>query len=495
MLLELMPKLGSGALSGRARLQLALMSADEPRVMMDLLETALSDAESHDQLRVEIEWELTFAASAVGEFDIARTYAESALRTAERLGDPEMAARALGEFLITFITTGEPLDDDVITQLSGIEDLAATTTLYQPATTVGMAHLWAGDFEAARPVLERAVQQASSRGEEFDRVVLERILAELELEIGNRPLAEQHRKAAEEGLGEFGELLIHQVALDAMFALRSGDVADARAKVEQGLELAERTGAALHTNRFIGQLAWVELLAGRPEKAHAHLKQQREWLQSSGLGPAGYSKAYLWSLDLEALVAMGNLEETEDVVAELQARAEACKSDNLRAIAARAEGMVLAARGDLVGAIAAMDTAVAAHLRTPRPFEHGVTLIEKGSIERRAKRKSASKLTLEQALELLEPLGAEIWISRARDELSRIGLRRARVTEGLTPAQERVAELVVAGSTNAEIARELHMSLRTVESHLTRVYQEHQVKSRTQLIAALASAGGEAPRT
>jgi DNA-binding NarL/FixJ family response regulator len=64
------------------------------------------------------------------------------------------------------------------------------------------------------------------------------------------------------------------------------------------------------------------------------------------------------------------------------------------------------------------------------------------------------------------------------------------VTEGLTPAQERVAELVVAGSTNAEIARELHMSLRTVESHLTRVYQEHGVRSRTQLIAALASAGG-----
>jgi DNA-binding NarL/FixJ family response regulator len=63
------------------------------------------------------------------------------------------------------------------------------------------------------------------------------------------------------------------------------------------------------------------------------------------------------------------------------------------------------------------------------------------------------------------------------------------VTEGFTPAQERVIELVTAGATNAEIARELHMSLRTVESHLTRVYQEHGVKSRTQLIAALAGSG------
>jgi DNA-binding CsgD family transcriptional regulator len=147
--------------------------------------------------------------------------------------------------------------------------------------------------------------------------------------------------------------------------------------------------------------------------------------------------------------------------------------------------MLLAARGDLSGAINAMDRAIAFHLRCPRPFEHGRTLLEKGSIERRAKRKAAAKQSLEQALQILEPLGATIWVTRARDELSRIGLRRAKATTGLTPAQTRVAELVAAGSTNAEIARELHMSLRTVQSHLSHVYREHGVTSRLQLAAAL----------
>ncbi len=99
--------------------------------------------------------------------------------------------------------------------------------------------------------------------------------------------------------------------------------------------------------------------------------------------------------------------------------------------------MLLAAQGDLPAAIEAMDRAITSHLRVRRPFEHGRTLIEKGSIERRAKRKSAAKQTLEEAVAILEPLGAEMWTSRARDELSRIGLRRARVTEGLTPAQTR----------------------------------------------------------
>jgi DNA-binding CsgD family transcriptional regulator len=36
------------------------------------------------------------------------------------------------------------------------------------------------------------------------------------------------------------------------------------------------------------------------------------------------------------------------------------------------------------------------------------------------------------------------------------------------------------------------MSLRTVESHLSRIYQEHGVRSRTQLVAALAAAGSPA---
>jgi DNA-binding CsgD family transcriptional regulator len=236
-------------------------------------------------------------------------------------------------------------------------------------------------------------------------------------------------------------------------------------------------------------VAEVELLTGRPEIAHAHLKEHRDWLQSSGYGQAGHARAFIWSLDVEALIALGRLEEAERLLAELRVRTEACNHDDLRAIAARYEGMLRAARGDPSSGLDEMDRAIDAHLRCSRPFEHGRTLLEKGSIERRAKRKAAAKQSLEQALQILEPLGATIWVTRARDELSRIGLRRAKATTGLTPAQTRVAELVAAGSTNAEIARELHMSLRTVQSHLSHVYREHGVSSRSQLIAALAASG------
>jgi DNA-binding CsgD family transcriptional regulator len=490
MLAELLPQLTSGPLRARARLQLAAISVDDPEVAMELLQTALVDADKDDRLRVQIEWELSFATAGAGRLDLARSHTGSALKTAERLKDPELVARALGEHLLTSVTTGEPLREDLVARLSATEDFTTTTAYYQPGALVAQARNWAGDFEGARPGMERAAQEALSRGEEWDRMVVEFMLSALEREMGNLPAAEQHRHVGLEAMGEFPEGLPWLVVIDATSALQNGDLAAARTTLDEALSQAESTGEVWKTARFVSLLAEVELRAGRPETAHTRLGAQREWLESIRFGPAGYSRTHVWSLDAEALIEMGRLEEAEHVLAELQSRAEACGSDHLRAIASRTKGMLLAVRGDLPAAIDAMDEALAAHQRCRRPLEHGRTLLEKGSLERRAKRKSAAKQTLEQAIQLLEPIGAELWLPRARDELSRIGLRRAKTTEGLTPAQTRVVELVVAGSTNPEIARELHMSLRTVESHLTRIYQEHHVRSRTQLIAALAAVGG-----
>ena len=160
-----------------------------------------------------------------------------------------------------------------------------------------------------------------------------------------------------------------------------------------------------------------------------------------------------------------------------------------QAIAHRCRGLLLAAGGDLPGAIDAMAGALVAHGQRPLPPEIGRTLVEKGALERRAKQKSAAKQTLEAALELLTLPGARLWAARAQDELSRIGLRRAVPSQGLTPAQTRVAEMVVGGMSNREIAGSLYMSERTVEAHLTRIYREFGVRSRTQLVMVWPAAG------
>lgn len=56
------------------------------------------------------------------------------------------------------------------------------------------------------------------------------------------------------------------------------------------------------------------------------------------------------------------------------------------------------------------------------------------------------------------------------------------VDAGLTPTERDVVALVLQRHTNAEIARQLFMSKRTIELHLTRVFRKVGVARKSQLI-------------
>lgn len=55
----------------------------------------------------------------------------------------------------------------------------------------------------------------------------------------------------------------------------------------------------------------------------------------------------------------------------------------------------------------------------------------------------------------------------------------------LTPREVEVAQLVAQGRRNAEIARELHISILTVETHLKHIYSKLNIRSRTELARVL----------
>jgi DNA-binding CsgD family transcriptional regulator len=103
-----------------------------------------------------------------------------------------------------------------------------------------------------------------------------------------------------------------------------------------------------------------------------------------------------------------------------------------------------------------------------------------GIIRRRAKRKREARQSLGQALAIFQELGAALWADRTRAELGRIG-GRAPSPAGLTPTEERVAELVAEGLTNREVAGSLFLSVKTVEANLTHIYRKVGVTSRRQL--------------
>jgi DNA-binding CsgD family transcriptional regulator len=56
---------------------------------------------------------------------------------------------------------------------------------------------------------------------------------------------------------------------------------------------------------------------------------------------------------------------------------------------------------------------------------------------------------------------------------------------GLTPAQSRVAALVLQGRSTRQIVNELHISPYTVQEHLRAVFAKFGIGSRRELVAAL----------
>ena len=194
----------------------------------------------------------------------------------------------------------------------------------------------------------------------------------------------------------------------------------------------------------------------------------------------------MWELPdlLEALVAMGELDEAEAIAAAAEERARSLDRAWALALSARTRAVVAAVRGNLDGAFAAFEEALAEHARTRDPFQHARTLLALGTTQRRAKRRGDARTTLEQALAGFEQLGAPLWAEKTRAELARIG-GRAPARGALTASERRIAALVAEGRTNREVAAALFVTEHTVATALTRIYRKLGVRSRAELASRL----------
>ena len=115
-------------------------------------------------------------------------------------------------------------------------------------------------------------------------------------------------------------------------------------------------------------------------------------------------------------------------------------------------------------------------------LERARSLLALGSLRRRLGKRATASQLLRDSFELSGRCGALALEQRARDELAAAGLRPRRRpltgAESLTPAERRVAQMAAEGASNRAIAQGLFLSLRTVETHLTRTYQKLGIDSR-----------------
>jgi DNA-binding CsgD family transcriptional regulator len=143
--------------------------------------------------------------------------------------------------------------------------------------------------------------------------------------------------------------------------------------------------------------------------------------------------------------------------------------------------------GELTSAAQALERSVQLGGTLGQPFELGRSLLLLGEVQRRSKQKRAARESLERATAIFDQLGAGLWAKKARSELARVGSRFARPDE-LTPTERQIAQLVAAGRRNREVANSLFLSTKSVEGHLTTIYQKLGVRSRSELAARMAGA-------
>ncbi|MDT7578975.1 MAG: hypothetical protein QOK35_239, partial [Pseudonocardiales bacterium] len=315
-----------------------------------------------------------------------------------------------------------------------------------------------------------------------------------------------HAHAAVELAQETGWATQEPEALAILATIEAGLGTDdaCREHAARALLLGPVTGVRIVEARAERALGLLELGAGRPEVAAAHLQVTGEFALAHGLG----SPVLLdWAGDLaEAYARAGRPERARRALAVLEREAAAPGRPGARAVALRCTGLL---RGDEDEAADAFAEALAWHERAHQPFEEARTRLCLGEHLRRRRRLTPAREALTDARRGFARLGAAAWVQRAENELRAAGTRTAghrrpelgtsEIRPGgpahrgpapprLTPQELQVALVVAAGATNAEAGAQLFLSPKTIEYHLSNAYRKLGIRSRAELVRAVLSA-------
>ena len=482
----------AGPARARVLLDLGMGLADTEgwRGAWAVFEAARGEAGDDRALRARVEQNLGYAWLFRGDLAAAERHARAALQLAEELQEPRVMAEAFGHYPFVEFLLGRGVDQELLDRgiaLEGHLEGVFKSHVIRASFVRAQLLKFTDRLDEARRTFTELLGDAAAHGVETPIPEMRYHLAELECRAGNWDTAMEHAResrAAFQRQQAGASLLSEGHFAVGLVEAHLGRADSARLEALEGLRVTEAAGEIILLIPNLSVLGFLELSLGRPAEADAYLSRAVELERAMGVREPAYFRVV--PDEVEALVALGRLDEAEALLAPFEEAGKNLDRAWTIATGARCRALVLAARGDLDGASAAADEAVRVHDHLPLPFELGRTLLVRGTVERRAKRKREARDTLTKALEVFEWLGAALWADKARAELARIG-GRALSSMDLTPTEARVAELVAAGSTNREAADALFVSIHTVEANLKRIYRKLGIRSRTELASALRS--------
>jgi hypothetical protein len=203
-----------------------------------------------------------------------------------------------------------------------------------------------------------------------------------------------------------------------------GRAEEARTAATRGLDQAARFGDGVGVRNARWALGRLALSTGDVEEAERVLGGLWRDSRAAGIVEPGENR-YLGDL-AEALVALGRLDEADQVAAEIEQRGTELDRPAVLAVAARCRGLVACARGDVDRALGELEDALARHEEVTLPFQQARTLLALGRAQRQAAQRRNARDTLEASRDSFAQLGAAAWERHAQDELARVGGRGPR---------------------------------------------------------------------
>nr|WP_245771502.1 LuxR family transcriptional regulator [Actinacidiphila guanduensis] len=514
----------------RARLVLLRTAGQALRDHGELIEDGLRDAAGAPGLEAALHHWAAVRGLLTGALDEAALNARRSARCAAAAEDPGLRIAALSTLARVRALAGET--EAAERALEQAMELAAHLPDSGPQSRglIRMQAVLALDSDrvaqAGRQLTELLAADGESDGVEATMAALV-ALTRVQVRAGDcgqarRTAARCMRIAAEARMASAPALYVAALA-----EAYGGSAAEARELALRAVRASEEDGDQLFLLRASAALGQAGLFSGERALVAEAVEALRRVVRIGVSMGAADPPLLGWYADLaEALAVLGETEAAGEVLGQASARAagpgraahapaapptQAAKPratahtapteltallyasaghvpGSVLASLERAAGLQAAARGELAEG-AALLRASAGRLRgLELPVDLARTLIALGTVERRARHKTAARELLAEALRLAEGAGAAPFAERAAAELARVDGQSPDGQARLTPAEARVAELVRGGATNREVAAELFISVKTVEGTLSRLYRRFGVRSRTALVHAMASA-------